>query len=111
MDQLTIATHNHKMELWMNRVRECKASKQTVAKWCASNGINSKTYYYWMRKLKKEAFDSLPINQNPGTTSFCTDSSFAEIPIPETKRTDSYAIRIQVSDLFLKYQMVRMAQQ
>lgn len=60
MDSLTAATHSQKLSLWIDRIRKCKASKQTVPDWCDANGIHIKTYYYWMRKIKREAFDSIP---------------------------------------------------
>lgn len=90
------------MELWVNRIRECKASKQTVSDWCSSHGIHTKTYYYWMRKIKKEAFDSLPELRKPRAASSSTELSFAEISIPESKQSDASVIRIHLSDLVLE---------
>lgn len=37
MNQLTIATHNHKMQLWISRIGECRASNLTVAQWCSQH--------------------------------------------------------------------------
>lgn len=28
-----------------------------VNQWCQQNGLNIKNYYYWMRKIKREAFN------------------------------------------------------
>lgn len=51
MDRLTVATHDQKISLWNNRIRECKASNQTVSEWwCEDNDVGIETYYYWMRK-------------------------------------------------------------
>ena len=30
MNQLTMASHNHKIQLWSGRIKECRASSQTV---------------------------------------------------------------------------------
>lgn len=40
-----------KLEVWSKRVRDCRSSGKTVQQWCEENGVNSKTYYYWQRKL------------------------------------------------------------
>lgn len=63
MNQLTIATHEAKLALWAERIQECHESGMSVKDWCRSQGISDKTYYYWFRKLKQEAFDKLPEEQ------------------------------------------------
>ena len=63
MNQLTIATHEGKLALWTARIQECHDSGMSVKNWCQSQGISDKTYYYWFRKLKQEAFDKLPEEQ------------------------------------------------
>lgn len=60
MDKLTTVTHDYNLKLWINRINECHASGLTVSKWCEENNIGIKNYYYWMRKIKREAFDALP---------------------------------------------------
>lgn len=40
-----------KLEEWSKRVSDCRSSGMTVQQWCLENGVNSKTYYYWQRKL------------------------------------------------------------
>ena len=41
------------LELWQERVNECRRSGMTVTAWCEKQGISDKTYYYWHRKLAK----------------------------------------------------------
>ena len=60
MDQLTVATHDQKLRLWISRIQECRSSGITVEAWCKQQGFSSKNYYYWMRKIKREAFEALP---------------------------------------------------
>lgn len=80
MDQLTVATHNQKLEFWLARIRDCRASGMSVADWCNTNGISIKTYYYWMRKIKREAFESLPaerkyrVHAPPSHVTLCGSS-------------------------------------
>lgn len=93
MDQLTVATHNHKLELWIGRIRECMTSGKTVADWCEDNDVNIKTYYYWMRKVKREAFESLPATRHPKAVPQTTQSSpFVELSIPENLPTNTVRV-------------------
>lgn len=66
MDKLTRVSHEYKLSLWTDRIKECRASGLTVSKWCEQNNIGAKTYYYWMRKIKREVFENLSegITQN-----------------------------------------------
>lgn len=60
MDKLTIASHDYKLNLWTARITECRNSGMTVIAWCNQNNVSIKSYYYWMRKIKREVFESLP---------------------------------------------------
>lgn len=46
MDQLTITEHDARLNLWIQRIKECRKSSMTVTAWCKANEINEKTYYY-----------------------------------------------------------------
>lgn len=45
---------------WAARIAAQQASGMTVQKWCAENGINPKTYYYHLRKLREKCVASAP---------------------------------------------------
>lgn len=95
MNQLTVAAHNQKLEPWIERIRTCRSSGMTVTDWCGANDIGSKSYYYWMRKIKQEAFDSLPVERKSRVAVNPLTSSFAEVPIP--KPIPSQTIRIHLA--------------
>ncbi len=48
---LQMYNHGRKMEEWAQRVRDCRESGLSVRQWCSENGLSTKTYYYWQRKL------------------------------------------------------------
>jgi hypothetical protein len=105
MDRLTVAAHDQKISLWINRIRECKASKQTVSEWCEDNGVGIKTYYYWMRKIKREAFDAIPAERKPkGFSNTPSQTAFAEIPKCRTAKSSSTAVIIRVGNTTLEIQ-------
>ena len=56
---------------WATQIEAQQASGMTVQKWCAENGINPKTYYYRLRKVREQCVDESPsivpiqqLNQN-----------------------------------------------
>lgn len=50
---MVIVRNPASLELWRERISECRRSGMTVAAWCEKQGISDKTYYYWHRKLVK----------------------------------------------------------
>lgn len=45
--------------VWAERVKECQSSGLAVAEYCRRNGINIKTYYYHLRKLREQLCSEL----------------------------------------------------
>lgn len=77
MDQLT---HNVRRNSWINIITECqqRPADVTAKQWLAENGIKEKAYYYWLRKLRREAGEQMNL---PAATA-PAELAFAEIPIP-----------------------------
>lgn len=63
MDQVTLTKSEFRMQQWTALIQSCQSSGRTVASWCEENGINIKTYYYWLRKLRLKTMkqQDLPI--------------------------------------------------
>ena len=57
---ITTVKQDVQMQEWIAQVQEQKASGLTVQGWCAENGINPKTYYYHLRKVREMCLDSVP---------------------------------------------------
>ena len=49
----------YRLQHWANIAKECSESGMTVVAFCASRGISDKTYYYWLRRLREAAADSM----------------------------------------------------
>lgn len=47
---------NQQLQLWCERVKECRNSGIPVRTWCAENGIHPSTYYAWQKKLFNAAY-------------------------------------------------------
>ena len=64
MDQVTQAKTELRLQGWSELIAECQSSCMTVKDWCATHDINIKTYYYWLRKIRKQVLDNSPIPVN-----------------------------------------------
>nr|DAI62260.1 MAG TPA: putative terminase small subunit [Inoviridae sp.] len=54
MDEIAIVKKQVQQAEWAERIRKCSESGLTVSEWCRENGIKLKTYYFYLRKLRKE---------------------------------------------------------
>ena len=43
-----------RVQLWMDRIAECRNSGMSIRVWCRENEISEKTYYYWQRRLYEQ---------------------------------------------------------
>lgn len=59
-------TRQYRLNQWTEIIRECRSSGQTLSSWCAENNVNVKSYYYWLRKVRTAACETLPVaGDNP----------------------------------------------
>ena len=85
MDSLT---HNVRRANWLNIINQCqeRPANVTVRQWLKDNDINEKSYYYWMRKFRKESYDQMQI---PAVTEKPTEISFVEFAAPASEKVAS----------------------
>ncbi len=57
MDKVSVVKTEYRMKQWIERIKECRSSGMTSKKWCETNGINIKTYYNWLHKLREKVCD------------------------------------------------------
>ena len=82
MDSLT---HNVRRANWLNIINQCqeRPANVTVRQWLKDNDINEKSYYYWLRKFRKESYDQMQI---PAVTEKPTEISFVEFAAPASEK-------------------------
>ena len=85
MDQLT---HNVRRANWLNIIKQCqeRPANVTVRQWLKDNDIKEKSYYYWLRKFRKESYDQM---QLPATTEEPAEVSFVEFAAPTSEKVVS----------------------
>lgn len=86
MDQIT---HTIRSSKWKGIILQCqnRPVEMSAKQWMAENHISEKSYYYWQRKFRKEAFEQM--NNSPALPTVIensSDISFAEIRITEQKK-------------------------
>lgn len=54
------ATHQYRLNKWTEIIRECRSSEQTISAWCEEHDISTKSYYYWLRRVRAAACEALP---------------------------------------------------
>jgi len=80
MDIVTETKEEYRLRQWTKIIEECQASNQTVRAWCSQHNIGTKSYYYWLRKIRLKACQSmasvgkqeivpLQFNRQPGAGS------------------------------------------
>ena len=72
MDQIT---HDVRRSNWLNTIKQCQNRPEgmTAKQWMSDNGISSKSYYYWLRKFRKESYELMQPHD---------DIAFHEVQLP-----------------------------
>jgi putative transposase len=85
MDKIT---HNIRLAKWLKIVQECTSSGLTKREWCLQNGIDSRIYYYWQRKVRIEAHTGTKLitpKQPPAKAFVELSVPRNEIPVSQPK--------------------------
>ncbi len=71
MDKVTYVKTKFRQDQWERLITDCQNSCLKVDEWCAENHISRHAYYYWLRKIRKKAcetmFPALPKEDPPVT--------------------------------------------
>ena len=52
--EIVMVKKNVRLREWEQQIEEQKSSGQSIQEWCKQKGINPKTYYYHLRKVREE---------------------------------------------------------
>lgn len=73
-------TKQYRLNKWMEIIRECRSSGQTITTWCTEHNVNSKSYYYWLKRVREAACEALPALHTDQSTIVPIDLS-----VPKTR--------------------------
>ena len=60
MDKVSSVKAQLRLQEGAGLIAQCQSSSMTVAAWCEANGINIKSYYYWLKKVRLHTLDNIP---------------------------------------------------
>lgn len=95
---------------WKSVIEQCQARPegQSAKQWLAENNVSEKKYYYWLRKLRKEAYDGmqtslqaavLPTGDPARSVPTVSYAAFSAEGILERENTPAIVIRTQKSTI------------
>lgn len=90
MDRIT---HEVRLANWTKIIEQCNSrpSGMTVKQWLIDHDINDKTYYYWLRRVRRAAYSKmdmeLPAPTGNSKQLSASPVTFAEIPLPPQQDT------------------------
>ena len=83
MDKIT---HKVRCEQWTSIIKECPASGMPKTTWCREHGISDKSFFYWQRILREEAY--LTTLESTLTPAVKENSALTTTDFIEIKMTD-----------------------
>jgi len=95
MDKIT---HKVRREQWLGIINECLSSGMSKTAWCKEHGISDKTFFYWQRKLREDAYistiesSSLPAVKNISIPA-ASPVDFVELKVSEQDSTATSVFR------------------
>ena len=57
MEELMQVRNGYRMEQWREIIQECQKSGLSNRAYCERHGISEKTYYYWLRKVRRAVME------------------------------------------------------
>jgi transposase-like protein len=78
----------YRLQHWAKIAKECAESGMTNVSFCTSKGISDKTYYYWLRRLREAAAESMP-------------PQLVEVKLSKTSKSGILNVRYQEADLMV----------
>ena len=86
MDQITT---EERMADWVSIIKQCqnRPEGQTAKQWLEENGISSKKYYYWLRKIRNPVYnETIGIISGKNDRILSPQLAYVELP-PEEPHT------------------------
>lgn len=98
MDKIT---QKVRCEQWTNIIKECLASGMNKTAWCRKHGISDKSFFYWQRRLREEAYISTIESSSPPAVNKVgvpagPTVDFVELRLPEQSTVSSASFRPDV---------------
>ena len=104
-----VSKHVRKQE-WIERIQQCRSRGLSVRKWCERNANPTPTYYYWLKRIRNEIFDTITQNESVSFMPLIVETN--ESTSTEAKDTSTVAVlvkndvRIELSNSISKEMLI-----
>ena len=71
-------TSSYRMAYWKKIVLEANSSGMLKKDWCSQNGISTKSFYYWQKRIRES--EGLPVALQAVDSPSDKESTFFEVP-------------------------------
>lgn len=85
MDKVSVVKRQFRMEEWRKRIAECQASGMAVSHWCKQNGYCEQTYYKYLKRIREEMVDALPVPVMEAASPTVFKKLEVQTPVPGTQ--------------------------
>jgi|LSQX01.1.fsa_nt_gb predicted nucleotide-binding protein (sugar kinase/HSP70/actin superfamily) len=87
-----------KLSQWIEIIRECRSSGQSVRSWYIEHNIKQQSYYYWLRKIREQACNSmgLPVSRDE------EKCEFAQIQTSTTYQQVAPMIKLHIGEITIE---------
>lgn len=86
---------------WAQMVSQCRNSGKTVSAWCVENGINTKTYYYRLKRVCEAIPEKAKQNRLP-LPKEVSEPTFAEVMPAHTTKDAVITVRFGSAELAIR---------
>jgi len=90
---ITTVKRDVQLQEWTEQIKAQQESGMTVTAYCAQNGINIKTYYYHLRKVRERCLEAepaiVPVAVPRATTDIRIEKNGMQISLPADISADT----------------------
>lgn len=99
-------THEVRVAYWRNIIQGCqqRPEGQSAKQWLDENQILEQSYYYWLRKLRNEAYSQMEETALPIVQNTTNEITFAEVETPTPQASTPVD---QVSDCIMPTAVIK----
>ena len=98
MDRISQIKNELLMKEWAAMVRECRSSGLTVKEWCMNNGVNIKTYYYRLKRVRNFICDN-KLENNMSNNNLPVHHDIVPVPMESRPNNDTQQIKITTANI------------
>jgi hypothetical protein len=101
-------TLEYRLAYWTQVIRERQESGHTIEAYCKDTGVSKNSYYYWQRKLRRQACEQLAEIRGPHNQTALDMPRFAEVKLGDFHTKLSSSGTVQPSVIHLEIGGIRL---